>query len=82
MLLCDSSPNSVDVLSKEGIDLDGNDVILKLLRDHLVVELLVAADLAENAEDLLNVDDLVLAEDVLRMSSHDVDLIKRKSTRS
>ena len=55
---------------------------LHLLRHHLVVKLLVAADLAVNAEHLLDVDDLVLAEDVLRMSGHDIDLHKRKSTRS
>lgn len=82
MFLRDPSPNGIDVLREEGISLHGMDMSLHLLGNYLVLELLVAADLAVNAEDLLDVGELVIAEDELRTGGHDIDLNRGRSTRS
>lgn len=82
MLLCESSPDSIDVLREEGISLHGKDMRLHLLSNNLVLEFLVAADLAVDAENLLDVDDLIVAEDKLRTGGHDVNLNRGSCTSS
>lgn len=82
MFLSEPSPDSIDILRKECISLHGKDVSLHLLRDYLVLELLVAAYLAVDAQHLLDVGDLVIAEDELRTGGHDIDLNRGRSTSS
>ena len=82
MLLSESSPDSIDILSEEGISLHRKDMRLHLLRDNLVLEFLVAADLAVDAQHFLDVGYFVVAVDELRTGGHDVDLDRGSRTRS
>lgn len=77
VLVTQWSPERLQVLLEETVRLHGHYVCFHLLWDNFVVELFVACNLGVYGEHSLDVAKLVLGEDVVGLTDHDIDLNKR-----